>query len=112
MISLANKPELKVVNDQIGCPTWTVDLSNGIVKLIKEKYPYGIYHLCGSGQTSWYEFAKEIFSLCKLNVNLRPCNTEDFPSPAKRPVYSVLENNNILRDWKKALKEYIELRCE
>ena len=112
MISLSNKEELKVVDDQVGCPTWTVELARGIVKLIKEEKPYGIYHLCGSGETSWYGFAKEIFKLCNLKVNLKPCKTEEFPRPAKRPKYSVMENNNICRDWKEALKDYIDLRCE
>lgn len=110
MISLANKSELRVVNDQIGCPTWTIDLSNGIIKLLKENKPYGIYHVCGSGSTSWYGFAKEIFRQCGLNVNLKPCTTEEFMCLAKRPRYSVMDNNNICRDWKEALKDYIALR--
>ena len=109
MISLADKPELKVVDDQIGCPTWTVELANGIVKLISEAN-YGTYHICGSGQTSWYGFAKEIFDLAGLKVNLKPCATEEFPRPAKRPKYSVMDNNGICRNWKIALKNYISLR--
>ena len=111
MISLANKPELKVVDDQIGCPTWTVDLSGAIVKIINEK-PYGTYHTCGGGSTSWYGFAKEIFEGVNIKVNLMPCTTEEFPRPAKRPAYSVMENDGLLRDWKKALKDYIALRVE
>lgn len=111
MISLANKPELKVVDDQIGCPTWTVDLSNAIVKIIETKL-YGTYHTCGGGSTSWYGFAKEIFKLANLDVNLNPCTTDEFPRPAKRPAYSVMDNNGICRDWQKALKDYMELRVE
>ena len=111
MISLADKPELKVVDDQIGCPTWTVELSNGIVKLIKEK-DYGTYHVCGSGSTRWYGFAKEIFEQMGLEVNLKPCTTDEFPRPAKRPTYSVMDNANICRDWKLALKDYLKLRVE
>ena len=109
MLSLADKPELKVVNDQVGCPTWTVELAEGILKLLKTK-KYGIYHVCGSGQTSWYEFAKEIFKQANLNVNLKPCTTEEFPRLAKRPLCSVMFNNNICRDWKEALKDYFKLR--
>lgn len=60
MLSLADKPEIKVVDDQTGCPTWTVELANGILKLLSK--PYGTYHVCGSGSTTWYGFAKEIFS--------------------------------------------------
>ena len=85
------------------------DLANGIAKIIKTE-DYGIYHVCGSGSTSWYGFAKEIFELLKLNVNLKSCSTEEFPRPAKRPAYSIMENNNICKNWKVALKSYLELR--
>lgn len=107
MLSLADKPELKVVDDQIGCPTWTIELSNAIIKILKNK-PYGIYHTCGTGITSWYGFAKEIFRLSNKNVNLIPCTTTEFPRPAKRPAYSVMDNDNICRDWKEALADYIK----
>ena len=109
MISLADKPKLKVVDDQIGCPTWTVELSNGIVKLL-DGAEFGTYHVCGSGQTSWYGFAKEIFFKVGLRVNLIPCTTNEFARPAKRPHYSVMENAGICRDWKEALKDYLNLR--
>ena len=112
MLSLADKPELKVVDDQIGCPTWTVELVNAIVKIINEKMPYGIYHTCGSGHTSWYGFAKEIFELHGDKVNLLPCKTEEFPRPANRPRNSIMENNGICRSWKAALKDYLSLRSE
>lgn len=112
MISLADKPELKVVDDQIGCPTWTQELADGIVTLLREETPYGIYHVCGSGKTSWYGFAKEIFELAGLKVNLLPCKSDEFPSPAKRPQYSVMYNDNICRTWKAALKDYMKLRGE
>lgn len=112
MLSLADKPELKVVDDQIGCPTWTQELSNGIATLLSEEAPYGIYHVCGTGKTSWYGFAKEIFELADLKVNLIPCKSDEFPSPAKRPAYSVMYNDNICRTWKAALKDYMNLRGE
>lgn len=108
MISLAEKAELKVVDDQIGCPTWTVELANGILKLLSK--PYGTYHICGSGSTSWYGFAQEIFKQAGLSVNLKPCKTEEFPRPAKRPQYSVMANENICRNWQVALHDYLELR--
>lgn len=108
MLSLADKPELKVVDDQIGCPTWTVELANGIIKLLDK--PFGTYHVCGSGNTSWYGFAKEIFELEGLKVNLKPCTTEEFPRPAKRPKYSIMNNNGIARNWRSALKDYLALR--
>lgn len=119
MISLSDKPELKVVDDQIGCPTWTVELSNGIVKLLNTNN-FGTYHVCGSGVTSWYGFAKEIFEQyaslqgdevdVTILSNLKPCATDEFPRPAKRPPYSVMQNDGICRDWKAALSDYMELR--
>lgn len=110
MLSLKNSKELKVVDDQKGSPTWTADLANAILEIINE--PYGIYHACGAGEATWYEFAKEIFNLQKINVNLYPCSTKDFPRPAKRPVYSVMDNGNSCRHWKLALKDYLELRID
>ncbi len=109
MLSLADKPELKVVDDQVGCPTWTVELSNGIVKLLSGK-AYGTYHVCGGGKTSWYGFAKEIFSLANLSVNLKPCTTDEFPRPAHRPAYSVMDNGGICRPWQEALADYMKIR--
>lgn len=110
MLSLKDKEELKVVDDQIGCPTWTVELANGILKLLQK--PYGIYHVCGSGQTSWYGFANEIFKQSGLTVNLKPCVTEEFPRPAKRPKFSAMENEGICRNWQVALHDYLQLRIE
>ena len=111
MLSLKDKEELKVVDDQIGCPTWTVELANGILKLLDSK-PNGTYHGCGSGHTSWYGFAKEIFKLSGLEVNLKPCTTDEFPRAAKRPAFSIMENEGICRNWQFALKDYLDLRCE
>ena len=111
MLSLADKPELEVVDDQVGCPTWTVDLANAIVKIIEVK-PYGTYHTCGGGSTSWYGFAKEIFNMSGVKVNLKPCATEEFPRPATRPAYSIMDNGDLLRYWKLAIKDYLALRIE
>ena len=110
MLANAAKEELNVVDDQIGCPTWTVELSKGILSLLEEEPEYGIYHICGSGETSWYNFAKEIFKQSGLTTNLKHCKTEKFPRPARRPKYSVMNNEGICRDWKIALKEYLALR--
>lgn len=111
MIALANRPEIKVVDDQIGCPTWTVELANAIVQVIKSQN-YGIYHTCGTGAVTWYGFAKEIFNLAGLKVNLKPCSTSEFPRPAKRPAYSVMDNSGICRDWRIALQDYLALRSK
>lgn len=112
MLNLAKThKELKVVDDQIGCPTWTVDLSNALVELI-ENEEFGTFHVCGSGCTSWYGFAKEIFKIANVNVDLKPCTTAEFPRPAKRPEFSVMDNEGICRDWRFALRDYLSLRIE
>lgn len=86
------REELRIVNDQIGSPTWTVSLSRAIQRLIITG-AYGIYHFTddSEGGISWYDFAKEIVKIKSLNVNVLPIRTEDFPLPAKRPSYSVLD---------------------
>ncbi len=112
MISLAKRDELNVVDDQTGCPTWTVDLAEAIIKIVSDKKPYGTYHACGGGETSWHGFASKIFELMKLDVNLKPCRSEDFPCPAKRPKYSVMDNGGLCRHWESALRDYLELRSK
>ncbi len=113
MIKLANEnKEIKVVDTQLGCPTWTVDLSEALCELIEEEPEYGIYHICGSGETSWYNFAKEIFKLAKINAIVLPCCDEEYKTKAKRPKYSVMENNGVCDNWKKSLKSYFALRID
>ncbi len=107
MKKLSSKNELKVVNDQKGCPTWTKDLCAGLITFLKGK-PCGIYHICGSGETTWYEFAKEIFKQCGLSVNVTPCNSDEYKTKAIRPKYSAMNNNGFCRDWKEALSEYLK----
>lgn len=115
MISLSSKmPSLKVVDDQTGSPTWTYELINGILKLLKNE-PFGIYHVSGTGETSWYGFAKEIFEKENIKTDLAPCTTEEFPRDAKRPKYSYMKNENglvLTRDWKLALADYLKQRKE
>ena len=112
MISLSDDKELNVVNDQVGCPTWTVELANGIIKLIGSQKEYGIFHICGGGQTSWYGFAKEIFEQIGAKAKLIECTTDEFKRPANRPKYSVMNNEKYCRDWKVALRDYLALRCD
>lgn len=106
--------EVGVVHDQVGSPTYTVDLAKFMVELM-ETNKYGIYHATNTGVCSWYEFAVEIFKQAGLNVKVNPLTTEQFPRPAARPKYSVLSKNKIeeqgltpLRDWKEALSAYLE----
>ena len=110
MLKLKDK-ELKVVDDQIGTPTWTMDLSSALMKLLTK--PYGIYHLSGGGKpTSWYNFARTIFELSNIEANLKPCTSKEYPQKATRPKYSVMDNDKMLRDWKLALKDYLALTLE
>lgn len=116
MLELAeNHSEITVVYDEVGTPTYTQDLAVGISKLIETDY-YGIYHLTNSGNCSWCEFARYIFEIAQKDVNVIPVTASEFARPAPRPSYSVLENKNWvekgfepLRDYKEAIKEYIEL---
>jgi dTDP-4-dehydrorhamnose reductase len=93
--------EVRVVDDQVGKPTYTVDLVEATKKIIS--FDTGIYHVTNDGTCSWYEFA------CAFIDNAIPCSSAEFPRKAKRPAYSVLENTKIapLRHWRDALKDYI-----
>ena len=109
------KNMLKIVNDQHGIPTFTRDLAEGLYFLIKTD-AYGTYHMTNSGETTWYEFAKKIFEITNVNINVEPITTEEYNALALRPKYSVLNNyvlklrfNYELRNWEDGLKSYIEL---
>ncbi len=116
MLELAkNHSEITVVYDEVGTPTYTPDLAYGISQLIETDY-YGIYHLTNSGYCSWCEFARYIFEIAGSDVNVIPVTASEFSRPAPRPSYSVLKNEKWiengfkpLRDYKEAIKEYIEL---
>ncbi|HRY91086.1 MAG TPA: dTDP-4-dehydrorhamnose reductase [Candidatus Gracilibacteria bacterium] len=102
--------KLKVVNDQFGKPTYTVDLAKQVLWLLKtHDYPYGIYHITNDGVTSWYQYALEIFRQAGYKVNVVPCKTDDYKRAAPRPVFSALNNNLLpaLRPWQEALEEYL-----
>ena len=102
-----------VVNDQLGQPTYAGDLATQIVELVISGAPVGIYHGTNSGQATWFEFAQEIFELAGADVSrIIPVSTSEYPSPAKRPTYSVLShgawgNTTVpaMRDWRIALAE-------
>lgn len=107
---LQTKPEIKVVNDQTGCPTWTMDLAQVIKKVVEGELKYGIYHTCGNGQATWYNFACKISEVMNFKTPIHPCSTEEFSRPAKRPKYSVMDNQGLCRNWEDALIEYLEIR--
>ncbi|MDP4096518.1 dTDP-4-dehydrorhamnose reductase [Paenibacillus sp. P96] len=113
------KPILKVVDDQKGSPTYTVDLARFLLELMMTE-KYGIYHASGSGSCTWYEFTKAIFEeagqILQLSINteLLPCSTEEFPRPAPRPVNSVMDHlfirvNDLtdFRPWREALRDFL-----
>jgi dTDP-4-dehydrorhamnose reductase len=112
----AEKDQLTVVDDQIGSPTWTVDLSRAIIALI-DKGCRGIYHAANSEYCSWNDFAKAIFDEAGLSVMVKPMTTGELNRPANRPLYSTLECGKLIRDtgfqpqsWRTALREYLKLR--
>ncbi|WP_373232243.1 dTDP-4-dehydrorhamnose reductase [Cohnella sp.] len=117
MLRLAQQhDELKVVNDQIGSPTYTLDLARFIADIIQTKH-YGIYHASNTGSCTWYDFAQAIFEEAGFSDKLMviPCKTEEFSRPAPRPSYSVLGHEALiqaglkpLRHWREALNEFLK----
>lgn len=115
MLELAKTHDtLTVVTDEIGTPTYTLDLAQAIAELIETEY-YGIYHITNSDYCSWFDFAKYIFQVKNINVNVVPVTAEEFARPASRPHYSVLNNSNWvnngfkpLRSYKEAIKDYLK----
>lgn len=108
------KPVLRVVDDQIVGPTYTLDLARKIDQLIRTD-KYGLYHVTNKGQCSWYDFAKKIFELTGTQVKLEKATTSEFKAKATRPAFSVLDHKNLkkagfddLRTWDKALAAYLE----
>jgi len=98
MISLGkSRDALRVVCDQVGTPTYALDLANAIKAFIDcEKWNSGLYHFSNEGAISWYDFTKSIHRLAKITTcNVEPCLTKDYPTPASRPHYSVLDKSKI-----------------
>ena len=134
MAKLMNsKEEIKVVNDQRGCPTFTADLAETILLIIKssqkagssifskETVPYGIYHFTDAGETTWFDFAVEIQRLLKKrkklsgNCRVTPCSTEEYGAKVERPAYSVLSKEKIcsvlkikIPKWQDSLERFIK----
>ena len=119
MLRLAkDKPELRIVSDQIGAPTWSRMIAEGtahaLARAFVEPSRYsGVYHLTAAGETTWFHFAEAIFDLIPLDrrPHLVPISTAEYPTPARRPAYSVLSNDKFaktfgirLPDWKQQLE--------
>ncbi|HLM83976.1 MAG TPA: dTDP-4-dehydrorhamnose reductase [Candidatus Bathyarchaeia archaeon] len=110
MIALAkDNPVLKIVDDEKSCFTYTPDLALETKKMIEENIPFGTYHIVNEGACTWYEAALQLFKLTKMDVEVIPVSSAEFPRPAKRPKASVLLNTKLkpLRDYKEALREYL-----
>lgn len=112
---------LRVVDDQVGSPTYTKDLAKAIHKLLDKitphasrLTPYGVYHISNSGSVSWYDYTREILKLSGLKSEVVPITSKELDRPAGRPAMSVLDNAKFIkftgfrmRNWKTALKEYL-----
>ena len=111
-LSKANN-QLSIVNDQIGSPTYTKDLSRLLVDML-ETSKYGLYHATNEGYCSWYEFANTIFKLANINLDIRAINSNEYASRAKRPLNSKLSKDKLIEygfkplpNWEDALKDYL-----
>lgn len=115
MLRLASERDvLSVVNDQIGTPTHAVDLAIALMTIISsKKEAYGIYNFSNEGQCSWFDFAQEIFRVNNITITVNPIPTTAYPTPAKRPSYSVLDKSKIqntfgmvIKKWEAALEPF------
>ncbi|MFR8152804.1 MAG: dTDP-4-dehydrorhamnose reductase [Romboutsia timonensis] len=111
-LSKANN-QLSIVNDQIGSPTYTKDLSRLLVDML-ETSKYGLYHATNEGYCSWYEFANTIFKLANINIDIKAINSNEYASRAKRPLNSKLSKDKLIEygfkplpHWEDALKDYL-----
>ncbi len=123
----AERDELSIVGDQIGCPTYAQDIARSIVEIypqLNSRKDNGIYHYCGDQPCSWYEFAKEIFDQVKISMtksllrSIKAVTTEEYPTLAERPKFSVLDNKKIQEkfeifpsDWKVGVESALKRAC-
>ena len=120
MLRLASERDsLSVVNDQIGTPTYAVDLAEVLLKIIQSCHAqlvsaspinFGVYNFSNEGDCSWYDFAAAIFYQKNIEIDLKPIPTDSYPTPAKRPAYSILDKTKIkkvfgvqIKNWKESL---------
>jgi dTDP-4-dehydrorhamnose reductase len=111
----AERDELTVVDDQVGCPTFTGHLAEALVQLVaRAEPPIGVVHCAASGQCSWFEFAQAVLHEAGVDAPVRPVSTAQFPRPARRPAYSVLRSarpdSPELPHWREGLSEYLHAR--
>ncbi|RYY95124.1 MAG: dTDP-4-dehydrorhamnose reductase [Chitinophagaceae bacterium] len=117
---LPQKESLSVVSDQHGCPTYAADLAGALLQIIESgKWVPGIFHYSNAGPTTWYHFAAAIRAHCGFACTLHAITTDQYPTPAKRPAWSVLDTQKIretyglgIRSWEECLAECLALlRC-
>ena len=103
-------PELKVVDEEMSCFTYTIDLASATRFLLEGNFKPGIYHIVNSNPCTWYGCAQTLFEILGKKINLKPVPASDFPRPAKRPQYSVLLNTKlpVIRPFSEALKDFLE----
>ncbi|RNC88165.1 MAG: dTDP-4-dehydrorhamnose reductase [Winogradskyella sp.] len=108
------KDQIKVVYDQVGSPTYAKDLAEFVLNFIvsDENFEYGIYHYSNEGVASWYDFAEAIFDEKNIEIHLEPISTEEYPTPAMRPNYSVMSKDKIksvfnikINHWRQSLRK-------
>ncbi len=110
----SERDRLRVVDDQVGCPTFTGDLAQALLALAQQPLD-GVVHVAAAGQCSWYEFAAAIVESAALACEVEPCSTDEFPRPAPRPAYSVLRSERggsvpALRPWQSGLASFMAVR--
>jgi dTDP-4-dehydrorhamnose reductase len=116
MLGLADtQEEVVVVRDQVGCPTYTGHLAEGLLRLL-DGDDYGVHHMAGGGRCSWYEFAVEIFRQAGADCRVLSATSDMLDRPAPRPPFSVLvserEHPILLPDWQEGLHDYLAERAE
>jgi len=100
MLNLSKtRGELSIVNNQIGTPTYALDLAEAILKIINQNNNYGLYHYSNQGVASWYDFAKVIFEKSQIKIKINPIPASSYPTPAKRPHFSVLDKEKIVTNF-------------
>ena len=111
-----DRDELKIIADQIGSPTYAIDLASAVLQIIESgSEAYGVYHYSNEGVTSWYDFAQGIFDISKTDVKTYPIRTSEYPTKATRPAYSVMDKAKIKKTfgieipyWRHSLERCIQ----
>jgi dTDP-4-dehydrorhamnose reductase len=114
MLALADEqPEVVVVSDQVGCPTYTGHLAEALCELV-QGWEFGIHHIAAAGQCSWYDFAQEIFDQAELDTAVLSATTDMLARPAPRPAFSILRSERrdpiVLPHWREGLAAYLAQR--